>query len=56
MNICVQTILGLKRWKTTSIFPKMEDDLKFWKIEDDLKKFKMEDDLKNFKSRRQPQF
>jgi hypothetical protein len=47
MTICFQTILGLIRWKTTSIF---------WKMEDDLKKIKMEDNLKNFKNGRLPQF
>ena len=31
MKICVQTILGLIRWKTTSSFSKMEDNLNFLK-------------------------
>ena len=41
MKICVQTVIGLIRWKmasTASIFQKMEDALNF------------------FKNRRQPQF
>jgi hypothetical protein len=51
------------KWKKTSTFLKLEDDLilfckwkkksKIWKIEEDLILFKMEDDLKCFENGRQ---
>jgi hypothetical protein len=56
MTICFQTILGLIRWKTTSIFSKMEDDLTFLKNGKGSQKRKMEDELKNFKNGKRPQF
>ena len=45
LTMHVWNIPGLIRWKTTSNFREMEDDLIFPKMEDDLKFLKMEDDL-----------
>ena len=54
MKICVQTILGLIRWKTTSIFFHME--IFFFKNGRHLNFEKIKDNLNFFKNERQPQY
>jgi hypothetical protein len=65
MKISAKTILGLIgwkttstswKWKTTSNFSQMEDDLTFFKNARRPQFSKMEDDLNFFKNERQPQY